>query len=173
MIDIFEQKNIDLSKITCHSGGAEGSDTYWETIGEEFGVRTRAYSYKTIDINIYYNYRYDLYNRSITMQLEDLYFRLLEIARHELEHSVQGDMSSNYQTVDIYKSENIFIQYINYMLQNDEKEAIATGFYLESKKTGKRFLEVAKNYISKQLKLYAKNSPGYVVSLKEKYNIIK
>ena len=47
MIDIFEQKNIDLSKITCHSGGAEGSDTYWETIGEEFGVRTRAYSYKT------------------------------------------------------------------------------------------------------------------------------
>ena len=44
--DIFNKK-IDLTKITCHSGGAIGSDSFWEKIGEEFGVKTRAYSYKT------------------------------------------------------------------------------------------------------------------------------
>jgi hypothetical protein len=47
MIDIFDKNPIDLTNIVCHSGGAEGSDTYWENIGEEFGVKTRAYSYKT------------------------------------------------------------------------------------------------------------------------------
>ena len=47
MIDIFDKKEIDLFNITCHSGGAVGSDTYWEEIGEKFGVKTKAYSYKT------------------------------------------------------------------------------------------------------------------------------
>lgn len=47
MINIFDDKKIDLTNIVCHSGGAEGSDIYWENIGEEFGVKTRAYSYKT------------------------------------------------------------------------------------------------------------------------------
>ncbi len=46
MIDIFED-TIDLTNITCHSGGAEGSDTVWETVGQKFGVKTKAYSYKT------------------------------------------------------------------------------------------------------------------------------
>jgi len=36
-----------LANIICHSGGAEGSDTAWEKIGEKFGVKTKAYSYKT------------------------------------------------------------------------------------------------------------------------------
>jgi hypothetical protein len=47
MIDIFGNLPIDLTKITCHSGGAEGSDTAWENIGAKFGVKTKAYSYKT------------------------------------------------------------------------------------------------------------------------------
>jgi len=47
MIDIFDKKPIDLANIVCHSGGAEGSDTAWEKIGEKFGVKTKAYSYKT------------------------------------------------------------------------------------------------------------------------------
>lgn len=47
MIDIFDNKKLDLSNIVCHSGGAVGSDTEWEVIGQEFGVKTRAYSYKT------------------------------------------------------------------------------------------------------------------------------
>lgn len=47
MLDIFENTKLDLNKITCHSGGAKGSDTCWETIGEKFGVKTKAYSYKT------------------------------------------------------------------------------------------------------------------------------
>jgi hypothetical protein len=47
MIDIFDKNPIDLTNIVCHSGGAEGSDTYWENIGEEFGVKTKAYSYQT------------------------------------------------------------------------------------------------------------------------------
>lgn len=46
MIDIFENK-IDLTNITCHSGGALGADTEWEIGGSTFGVKTRAYSYKT------------------------------------------------------------------------------------------------------------------------------
>ena len=47
MIDLFEPTQPDLTKMTCHSGGAEGSDIYWEKIGEEFGIKTNAYSYKT------------------------------------------------------------------------------------------------------------------------------
>lgn len=47
MIDIFDNKELDLSNIVCHSGGAVGSDTEWEVIGQEFDVKTRAYSYKT------------------------------------------------------------------------------------------------------------------------------
>lgn len=47
MIDIFDKPTLDLKKLVCHSGGAEGSDYFFETIGEEYGVKTRAYSYKT------------------------------------------------------------------------------------------------------------------------------
>jgi len=47
MIDIFDNKELDLNNIVCHSGGAVGSDTEWEVIGQEFGVKTRAYSHKT------------------------------------------------------------------------------------------------------------------------------
>lgn len=47
MIDIFNTTTIDLQNIICHSGGAVGSDTVWEKLGEKFGIRTRAYSYKT------------------------------------------------------------------------------------------------------------------------------
>ena len=47
MIDIFGNEPIDLTKIVCHSGGAVGSDTYFETIGDNYGVKTKAYSYKT------------------------------------------------------------------------------------------------------------------------------
>lgn len=45
-MDIFNTK-IDLTKITCHSGGAVGADTVWDEIGEEFGVKANAYSYRT------------------------------------------------------------------------------------------------------------------------------
>lgn len=38
---------LDKENIVCHSGGAIGSDTAWESIGLEFGVKTKAYSYKT------------------------------------------------------------------------------------------------------------------------------
>lgn len=46
MIDIFDIK-LDLNNIICHSGGAEGADTCWADIGKEYGVKTKAYSYKT------------------------------------------------------------------------------------------------------------------------------
>jgi len=45
--DLFSERKIDLNNITCHSGGAVGADSEWEKIGEEFGVKTKAYSYKT------------------------------------------------------------------------------------------------------------------------------
>jgi hypothetical protein len=45
--DLFSTPVLDLTNRTCHSGGAQGSDTYWENIGETFGVKTKAYSYKT------------------------------------------------------------------------------------------------------------------------------
>ena len=47
MIDIFGNTPIRLDRLVCHSGGAIGSDTYWETIGDNYGVKTKAYSYKT------------------------------------------------------------------------------------------------------------------------------
>ena len=46
MIDLFED-TIDLKSITCHSGGAIGSDQEFENVGKEFCVKTRAYSYRT------------------------------------------------------------------------------------------------------------------------------
>jgi hypothetical protein len=45
--DLFNSKPLKLDNITCHSGGAIGADSEFEKIGEEFGVKTRAYSYKT------------------------------------------------------------------------------------------------------------------------------
>jgi hypothetical protein len=33
--------------VRCHSGGAEGADTYFEEIGSKYGIQTLAYSYKT------------------------------------------------------------------------------------------------------------------------------
>jgi len=53
---------LDITNITCHSGGAEGSDTYWETIGEEFGVSTKAWSYKT---------KYHKSKNKVEMSIED------------------------------------------------------------------------------------------------------
>jgi hypothetical protein len=47
MIDIFDKKPIDLTKVVCHSGGAFGADTVWENEGETYSVITRAYSHKT------------------------------------------------------------------------------------------------------------------------------
>jgi hypothetical protein len=47
MIDIFDKVEIDLNNLTCHSGGAVGSDSIFESVGSEFGVKTRAYSYQT------------------------------------------------------------------------------------------------------------------------------
>ena len=47
MIDIFDKPKLDLNNLFCHSGGAKGSDSYFEKIGVEFGVKTKAYSYKT------------------------------------------------------------------------------------------------------------------------------
>jgi hypothetical protein len=47
MIDIFGNTPIRLNRLVCHSGGADGADTYWETIGDNYGVKTKAYSYKT------------------------------------------------------------------------------------------------------------------------------
>lgn len=47
MIDIFDKKPIDKTNVVCHSGGAPGADTVWETDGSLFSVSTRAYSYKT------------------------------------------------------------------------------------------------------------------------------
>jgi hypothetical protein len=45
--DLFDTPTIDLNNITCHSGGADGSDTKWDQLGEPHGVKTKAYSYKT------------------------------------------------------------------------------------------------------------------------------
>jgi hypothetical protein len=47
MEDIFSNNETKLSNLICHSGGATGSDTYFEEIGKEYGVITKAYSYKT------------------------------------------------------------------------------------------------------------------------------
>jgi hypothetical protein len=47
MIDIFDKKPLNLSNMVCHSGGAAGADTYFEKISERYGIKVRAYSYKT------------------------------------------------------------------------------------------------------------------------------
>jgi len=45
--DLFDTPSIDLGNITCHSGGAQGADTYWDVLGEPYGVKVKGYSYKT------------------------------------------------------------------------------------------------------------------------------
>lgn len=44
---MFDRIPIDLNKSTCHSGGARGSDSYFEDISNTYGAKTKAYSYKT------------------------------------------------------------------------------------------------------------------------------
>jgi len=49
MLDIFG--NVDELKletiVVCHSGGAEGSDSFFENEGLKYSITTKAYSYKT------------------------------------------------------------------------------------------------------------------------------
>ena len=40
-------KTPNPTKITLNSGGAEGSDTYWEIMAELYGMEINAFSYKT------------------------------------------------------------------------------------------------------------------------------
>jgi len=43
---MFEDQ-YNIENFICHSGGAEGADTYWDVLGEAYGVKVKAYSYKT------------------------------------------------------------------------------------------------------------------------------
>jgi hypothetical protein len=45
--DLFSKRPLKRERMICHSGGAIGSDTVWEEVGEQFGIKTNAYSYKT------------------------------------------------------------------------------------------------------------------------------
>lgn len=45
---MFDNKEeLDINKMTCHSGGAEGSDSIWEFYSILYGMNVNAYSYKT------------------------------------------------------------------------------------------------------------------------------
>jgi len=55
---VLEQVNVDMSKLTNHSGGAYGGDTFWDIIGREFGVTEHKH------------YR-DSGNQSLSKQLRD------------------------------------------------------------------------------------------------------
>lgn len=46
-MDFFDPPKINLNNLTCHSGGADGSDSEFSKIGKQYGVTIRAYSYKT------------------------------------------------------------------------------------------------------------------------------
>lgn len=47
MIDLFDNQKIDLTKLTCNSGGAEGADTVFENTCVKRGIKVNAFSYKT------------------------------------------------------------------------------------------------------------------------------
>lgn len=40
-------EKIKIGEITCHSGGADGSDTLWEMYALMYDMKVKAYSYKT------------------------------------------------------------------------------------------------------------------------------
>jgi hypothetical protein len=44
---MFDPPKIDKTKLTLHTGGALGSDSYFEKVSIEYGISVRAYSYKT------------------------------------------------------------------------------------------------------------------------------
>ena len=44
---MISKRDIRQNNFRCHSGGAEGADSYFEEIGQKYGVQTLAYSYKT------------------------------------------------------------------------------------------------------------------------------
>ncbi|MFV7235172.1 hypothetical protein [Flavobacterium sp. ZB4R12] len=44
---MISKRDIPQNNFRCHSGGAEGADSYFEKIGQKYGVQTLAYSYKT------------------------------------------------------------------------------------------------------------------------------
>lgn len=43
----IEENILNLSDMICHSGGAIGSDSEFEKVCTKFGIKVRAYSYKT------------------------------------------------------------------------------------------------------------------------------
>lgn len=45
--NLFNEVELDINKIICHSGGADGADTEWSNACKELGIKTNAYSYKT------------------------------------------------------------------------------------------------------------------------------
>jgi len=45
--DLFNKKPLKKERVICHSGGAIGSDSVWEEVGEQYNIKTNAYSYKT------------------------------------------------------------------------------------------------------------------------------
>jgi len=44
---MFEIKEVDIRNITLHTGGAEGSDQYFEKLATERNILVKAYSHKT------------------------------------------------------------------------------------------------------------------------------
>lgn len=44
---MISKRDNHQNNFRCHSGGAEGADSYFEEIGQKYGVQTLAYSYKT------------------------------------------------------------------------------------------------------------------------------
>ncbi len=47
MMIIFDDIPIDLTKMTCHTGGAVGADSVFEELCLNYGVAVKSYSYKT------------------------------------------------------------------------------------------------------------------------------
>lgn len=44
---MISKRDIPQNNIRCHSGGAEGADTYFEKINTRYNIQTIAYSYQT------------------------------------------------------------------------------------------------------------------------------
>ncbi len=72
MNNFFNEVNLDLNKIICHSGGAIGSDTEWSNACKLIGIKTKAYSYKT---------KYHISDDKVEISESDYYEGVKEIQR--------------------------------------------------------------------------------------------
>lgn len=122
--DIFNEiPPVDLSKTICHSGGALGADTLWETESSKYGTITKAYSYDTN------------YHKSLNK---------IEISEEDYQEGIEKINKANYtlKRYGIHKYMNLLSR--NWSQVKWSEQIFAIGTIVAPSERGKKYYNRAK-----------------------------